>query len=130
MRRALQTAVGVIVAVMALSAGAGSAVAQNKVDVTGAWIFDVTTDAGPGTPTVTFKQDGEKLTGHYSSAALGEADLTGSVKGQAITFSFVANVQGNALDVTYTGTVESKDALKGTLTITALGNGTFTAKRK
>jgi hypothetical protein len=107
----------------------GSAQAS-KIDVTGKWLFTVTTDAGTGTPTVTLKQDGEKLTGHYSSATLGEADLTGTLKDNAIKFSFKADLQGNALDVTYAGTVEDKDSMKGTVDIAGLGNGTFTAKRQ
>jgi hypothetical protein len=100
------------------------------IDVTGKWAFQVTTTAGGGTPTVTFKQSGEMLTGHYSSTNLGEADLTGTVKGQDITFKFVGNVQGNSVDVTYTGTIESNDAMKGTLDIAGLAQGTFTAKRQ
>jgi hypothetical protein len=31
---------------------------SGKVDITGKWTFNVQTDAGSGTPTVTFKQDG------------------------------------------------------------------------
>ncbi len=65
-----------------------------KVDLTGKWTFTVQTDAGTGEPTVTLKQEGEKLTGHYSSQVLGEADLTGTVKGQQIQFAFTANAQG------------------------------------
>ena len=53
--------------------------------MTGKWVFKVETAAGSGTPTMTFKQEGEKLTGHYSGQ-LGEADLTGTVKGEAIEF--------------------------------------------
>jgi hypothetical protein len=101
-----------------------------KVDLTGKWLFTVQTDAGTGEPTVTLKQDGEKLTGHYSSQVLGEADLTGSVKGQKIEFSFTANAQGTSLEVKYSGTIESKDALKGTVDLGGLGAGTFTAKRQ
>jgi hypothetical protein len=101
-----------------------------RIDVTGKWAFQVTTTAGGGTPTVTFKQSGETLTGHYSSTNLGEADLTGTVKGQDITFKFVGTVQGNSVDVTYTGTIESNDAMKGTLDIAGLAQGTFTAKRQ
>ena len=41
-----------------------------------------------------------------------------------------ADLQGNALEVTYAGTVEDKDSLKGTVDIAGLGNGTFTAKRQ
>jgi len=100
------------------------------VDVTGKWAFNVQTDAGTGTPTVTLKQDGEKLTGHYSSQTLGEADLTGTVKGTDIKFSFSADLQGTSLVVTYTGTVESKDSLKGTVDLGGLAQGTFTAKRQ
>ena len=102
-----------------------------KVDLTGAWAFETMTDAGPGAPSVTLKQDGEKLTGHYSSATLGEADLTGSVKGSEFTFSFNADLQGQAVPVTYKGTIESTTSLKGTLDLAGgLASGTFTAKKK
>jgi hypothetical protein len=104
--------------------------AQAKLDVTGKWLFTVQTDAGTGTPTVTLKQDGEKLTGHYSSQTLGEADLTGNVKGNDIKFSFSASLQGQSLQVTYAGTIESKDALKGTVDLGGMAQGTFTAKRQ
>ena len=100
-----------------------------KVDVTGKWVFTVETSAGPGTPTITLKQDGEKLTGHYSGQ-LGESDLTGSIKGQEFTFTFVTEVQGTQLNCKYSGTVESKDALKGNVSIAPIGDGTFTAKRQ
>jgi len=120
-------AVGAIVMlVFALSPARGAA--QAKVDVTGKWAFSVETSAGAGAPTFTFKQDGEKLTGHYTGT-FGEADLTGTVKGADITFSFTVDAQGNALKETYTGTVD-KDTMKGKLVIEGLGEGTFTAKRQ
>ncbi|HEV3060867.1 MAG TPA: hypothetical protein VGY48_21655 [Vicinamibacterales bacterium] len=100
-----------------------------KVDLTGKWTFNVQTDAGAGTPAVTLKQEGEKLTGHYQGQ-LGDTDLTGSVKGNDFTFGFTSDLQGNKLDVTYKGTIVSKDELKGTLSIAGLGDGTFTAKRQ
>ena len=101
----------------------------SKVDVTGKWMFNVETAAGSGTPTITLKQDGDKLTGHYSGQ-LGEADLTGTVKGQEIAFKFSVDAQGNNLDCTYTGTVEGKDSLKGKVNIAGLADGTFTAKKQ
>jgi hypothetical protein len=103
---------------------------QSKVNVTGTWTFNVQTDAGGGTPTVTLKQEGEKLTGRYSSQNLGEADLTGTVKGQEIRFSFNADAQGTSLTVTYTGTIESNDSMKGTVDLGGMAQGTFTAKRQ
>jgi hypothetical protein len=103
---------------------------QAKTDISGTWIFEVQTDAGTGTPTVTFKQDGEKLTGHYSSQTLGEADLTGTVKGNDVTFNFMADLQGNAVPVTYKATIESATSMKGTIDIGGLAGGTFTGKKK
>ena len=113
----------------ALAICAAEAAQTAKVDLTGKWAFSVQTDAGAGSPTMTFKQDGEKLTGHYSGQ-LGEADLTGSVKGSDFTFAFSVDAQGTKLDVTYKGTIETKDSLKGTLSIAGLAEGSFTAKRQ
>jgi hypothetical protein len=119
----------VMVVTMALAAAAAFAQA-GKVDVTGKWLFNVQTDQGGGTPTVTLKQDGEKLTGHYSSQTFGEADLTGSLKGQDIKISIAADAQGTQVQITYTGKVEDKDSMKGAVDIGGLAQGTFTAKRQ
>lgn len=105
-----------------------SAAAQGKVDVTGKWVFDVSTSAGSGAPTMTFKQDGETLSGAYEGQ-LGQANLKGTVKGQAISFSFTVDAQGQSADVTYVGTVES-DSMKGSVDIAGQVFGTFTAKRQ
>lgn len=116
----------VMMLVLALASLRGAA--QAKVDVTGKWAFSVETSAGAGTPTFTFKQDGEKLTGHYTGT-FGEADITGTVKGADITIAFTVDAQGTALKETYTGTVD-KDTMKGKLVIEGLGEGTFTAKKQ
>jgi hypothetical protein len=97
-------------------------------NVTGDWAFEVTTDQGSGSPTMTFKQDGEKLTGKYNGQ-FGSADLTGTVKGNAIQFSFTIDVQGQQAPATYKGTVE-KTTMKGTMDIGGMVTGTFTAKKK
>jgi hypothetical protein len=116
-------------AALATAALAATLAAQG-VNVTGKWAFTVQTDGGTTNPVATFKQDGEKLTGHYSSQTLGEADFTGTVKGNAIRFTFNANAQGQEVDVVYEGTVE-KDTMKGTLAIAGgQVNGTFTATKQ
>lgn len=102
---------------------------SGALDVSGTWTFDVQTEAGAGTPTITFKQDGETLTGHYSGT-LGEADFTGTLKGKDIAFSFTVEAQGFQLPVSYKGTVETPTSMKGTLEITGLGGGTFTGTKK
>ena len=97
-------------------------------NVTGEWTFTVTTDQGSGTPSMTFKQDGEKLTGKYNGQ-FGTADLTGTVKGNAIEFTFTIDVQGQQAPATYKGTVE-KNTMKGSMDIGGMVSGTFTATKK
>ena len=118
--------VAVVVALIGLLSSA-QVIAQGT-NVTGEWAFNVQTDQGGGTPTITFKQDGEKLTGKYAGQ-LGNADLTGTVKGTAIHFTFTIDVQGQQAPVTYDGTVE-KNTMKGKLDIGGMVNGTFTATKK
>lgn len=110
---------------LALATGVLLAQAAN---VTGDWVFDVQTDQGGGTPTLTFVQNGDTLTGKYNGQ-LGAADLTGTVKGDAIHFTFTIDLQGQSAPVTYDGTVE-KTTMKGTMNIAGMVNGTFTAARK
>jgi hypothetical protein len=131
MKTVIRTVVILTIALLA-SAQLGAAgfhkEAVQATDVTGVWVFTVATDQGSGTPTLTFKQDGEKLTGKYEGQ-LGNADLTGTVKGNAITFTFTVDVQGQQAPVTYKGTVE-KNTMKGSLDIAGMVNGTFTATKK
>jgi hypothetical protein len=106
---------GTVAALLAVVAAlAVNPSAQGKVDVSGKWIFTVQTEAGTTTPSVVLKQDGEKLSGHYSSQTLGEADLTGSVKGANVNFAFDADLMGQAVKVTYAAKVESAGTMKGT----------------
>jgi hypothetical protein len=127
MKRVL-ISVAVLVFVLPLT---GSAQTEKKTDLTGKWLFSVTTDAGTGTPTVTLKQSGDTLSGHYSSQAFCEVDFkNGSVKGKNVTFKFSADVGGTPLVVTYTGTIEADGSLKGSVDLGGYGTGTFTAKRE
>src|SRR5262245_15545992 len=84
--------------------------AEKKADVTGKWLFTVNTDAGSGTRTVTFKQTGDSLTGHYSSQTFGEVDFKGTIKDQKIVFRMNVDAQGTAIPVTYSGTWDGADA--------------------
>jgi hypothetical protein len=125
-----QLAVRLVMVAAAVAAMSAISVAQgDKVDMTGKWTFQVQTDAGTGSPTFTIKQEGEKLSGHYVGT-LGEADFTGSQTGKDFTIAFAVDAQGMKLDVTYKGTVETKDSVKGTVSIAGLGEGTFTGKRQ
>ncbi len=118
-----------VVFTLSMAASLAYAGQAAKLDISGTWSFEVQTEAGAGSPTIVFKQDGENLTGHYSGT-LGEADFTGTLKGKDITFNFTADVQGYSLPVAYKGTVDTPTTMKGTLEITGLGGGTFTGAKK
>lgn len=98
-------------------------------DISGKWEFTVQTDAGSGTPSFTFKQSGEKLTGTYSGL-FGTAELTGTVKGDDIEFSFEAAVQDNKSKVTYKGKIANAGSMKGEVEFAGLGKGTWTGTKK
>src|SRR5258708_36982052 len=72
-------------------------------NVTGEWNLSVETPNGTGTPTVTFKQDGETLTGTYKGR-FGEAPLKGTIKDNDIKFSLTFNTQGKDSPIDYSAT--------------------------
>lgn len=110
--------------VLAAVAMAAAAVPVTASDVTGTWSCTVQLDSGTGTPTFVFKQDGEKLTGSYSGAA-GEAALEGTVKGNQIQFT----IETQYGTITYQGTIEDADTMKGTADYGGQATGAWTAKR-
>jgi len=97
-------------------------------NVSGNWAFEVQTDQGSGSPSFTFKQDGEKLTGTYKGA-FGEGPVEGTVKGNAINFTVKVNAQGQDVVISYTGTIEN-GSMKGSVKLGDLGSGTWTGKRQ
>ncbi len=98
------------------------------IDISGAWQFEVQSAAGTTTPTMTFKQSGEQLSGQYVGQ-LGEAPIQGTLKGSDLTFSIDVSFQDMKVHIVYTGTA-TKDALKGTATLGDFGEAPFTARRK
>jgi hypothetical protein len=113
----------------ATSAAPATATASDKTNISGPWSFQVESSAGSGTPTFTFKQDGEKLTGQYKGA-FGEAPLTGTIKGNKIDFVINVEGQGQKMTITYTGTVEQDGTMKGKAELGEVGSATWTAKRQ
>jgi len=114
--------------VLPLSVVAAGLPQDKPADVAGTWAITVEIAGTTGSPTVTLKQEGETLTGTYSSQVFGEQKVTGTIKGNAITFEFTASIEGNAVKVTYTGTVD-KTTMSGKVSLGELGEGTFTAKK-
>lgn len=107
---------------------AASAVAA---DISGYWQIAVETSQGSGTPTVELKQSGEQLTGTFHSQIFGDAKLQGTVRGDAVEFSFVGEAGGQSIKVTYKGTLESPTAMRGTAVYAGFDDkATWTAKKR
>lgn len=99
--------------------------AAHAHDISGKWLFQVETELGSGAPTFVFKQAGEKLTGTYSGT-FGTADLTGTVTGDDIEFSFEVTIENQKAKVVYKGKAESAGKMKGSVELPGVGSGTWT----
>ncbi len=96
-------------------------------NVSGEWNLSVDTPNGTATPAVTFKQDGEALTGTYKGR-YGEVPVKGTIKDNEIKFTVTISIQGQDLEIVYSGTVDG-DTMKGKATFGDMGEGTFTGKK-
>jgi hypothetical protein len=127
MKKSIKSAV-VAAFVIATLLAAAPAFAADTAKVAGDWNFTIETPNGPGTPTASFKQDGENLTGTYKGR-FGESPLTGTIKGNEIKFSVKITTPNGELVVAYSGTVDG-DSMKGTVKFGEIGEGNFTGKKK
>jgi hypothetical protein len=114
----------------ALLAVAAFAVGQlaSAADVTGTWIMAVQTGAGSGSPTFVLVQKGEALSGSYKGM-LGEAQVTGTVKGDEVTIEYKVDGQGQTVAVKYSGKTDGK-TMSGKVSLGQLGEGTFTGTKQ
>jgi hypothetical protein len=82
------------------------------------------------TPSMTLKQDGEKLTGEYTSQQYGKFPLTGTVKGSDVNFSVTMTIEGNGITAAYAGKVQPDGSITGSVDIGGMMSGSFTATKK
>ncbi len=109
-----------------LLVGSAFAISLMGADVTGTWNGKVETDMGSGEPVLVLKQSGEKLSGTYSGA-LGEASLTGTVKGDDVEMAI--EVQGAKIVYTAKVAADGK-SMQGKVDLAGMASGTFTASKK
>jgi hypothetical protein len=97
-------------------------------DVTGTWIMAVQTSAGSGSPSFVLVQKGDALSGTYKGQ-LGEAQVTGTVKGDEVTIEYKVDGPAGSLAVKYSGKTDGK-TMKGDVSLGQLGSGTFTGTKQ
>ena len=102
--------------------------AASAADVTGTWIMAVETSAGSGSPTFVLVQKGESLSGSYKGQ-LGEAQVTGTVKGEEVTIEYKVDGQAGSLAVKYSGKTDG-NTMSGKVSLGQLGEGTFTGTKQ
>ena len=105
---------------------ATSAIAADA-NVAGEWELTVESQMGTSNPHFSLKQDGAKVSGTYKGM-LGEAPVTGVVKGNEVTLNLQVNAQGMDLEITYSGTVDGA-TMQGTVKLGDMGEGKFTGKK-
>jgi len=119
-----------IAAVVVLAALATTATAAVLHDLTGRWMLAVVTDNGTGYPTLELKQEGDKVTGTYTSNAMGNRAITGTVRGDTLSFVLSASGAGEGVVLTYTARIIGTDSLNGTVDFAGMGGASFTGKRQ
>ena len=120
----LKTGLAAMLAIAAFTVAQVAAAA----DVTGTWIMAVQTSAGSGSPTFILVQKGDELSGSYKGQ-LGEAQVTGTVKGDDVTIEYKVDGQAGSLAVKYWGKTDGK-TMSGKVTLGQLGEGTFTGTKQ
>jgi hypothetical protein len=97
--------------------------------VAGKWILALEMSQGTATPAIELKQDGERLTGTYTSR-YGVYQLQGTIKARTVEFGFTMSADGTPVPMTFTGELAADgQSMKGSATLGELGAATWTAKR-
>lgn len=102
------------------------------VDVAGKWVMVLELSIGNSNPTLTLKQDGNKVTGTYTGH-YGDAPLEGTIDGKGLLQFTVALVaEGEAVSMYFRGEVsaDGQSISKGGVQVEGLGDGSWAAKRQ
>lgn len=116
---------------LALLAGtAALATAALVHDLTGRWLLAVVTDNGTGYPVLEITQDGDKISGTYTSNAMGSRSIAGTVRGDTVSFVLSASGAGEGVVLTYTAHIVTADSLNGMVDFAGMGGASFTGRRQ
>jgi hypothetical protein len=99
-----------------------------KIDISGAWDMSIDTPQGQMALTVTFKQDGEKITGTQTSP-MGESPLEGTLVGNELKYTITIDMQGQQATISFGAKVDGA-AMSGVYEFAGMGSGAWTAKKK
>ena len=95
--------------------------------VAGEWNAEMNTPGGVRSFKLLLKVDGEKVTGTVKREA-GEVPLSGTLKGNDLTFAYTVTYNDNPLTITVSVTVAG-DTMKGTVDFAGAAQDEFSAKK-
>jgi hypothetical protein len=99
-----------------------------QTNVTGDWDVTVVSPQGTNTTPVTFKQEGDKVSGVFKSPQGTLPFEGGTVTGSELKFTFTINAQGMQLPITLTGKIEG-ETITGKADFGGFAEGDWSAKR-
>ena len=120
MRNRLAVALGIVAAAVVVSVTAQS-------NVAGDWNMTIDSDQGSLSATMTFKQDGEKVTGSMPTDQI-TFEFEGTISDNKLELVAEIDAGGAFLEVTLEATVDG-DEITGTLDFGGYGSGDITATR-
>lgn len=120
MRNRLAVALGVVAAALVVSVTAQS-------NVAGDWNMTIDSDQGSLSATMTFKQDGEKVTGSMPTDQI-TFEFEGTISDNKLELVAEIDAGGAFLEVTLEATVDGNE-ITGTLDFGGYGGGDITATR-
>jgi hypothetical protein len=100
----------------------------SAADISGAWNVDGDVVGNPVKFACTLKQDGEKLSGTGKMQGK-DIPISGSVKGQVVTFQFDVDHEGTTYTNVFTGKLGDNGVIEGSIAVGGV-EGTFTAKKQ
>ena len=116
-----------VAAILCCSIALSAAIALEPAKVAGKWNGRLQLESISGSPVLTFKQDGEKLSGTYQGY-YGATPLEGTIKEKEIAFAVTFNIEGTKTQGIFTGTVDG-DSMGGRVEFEGAGSGTWSAVR-
>ncbi len=106
--------------------GAGSMSAQTS-SIAGEWDASYNTPGGPRSFKLIFNVEGEKITG-TAKRSNGDVPLTGTVKGDDISFYYTISYNGNDVTLSFTGKIKG-DSMGGTIAFNENATDEWSATR-
>jgi len=123
----MKTALIFTVFILTFMALATTSTAAQEKSVAGEWDAVFNTPGGPQPLKLILKVDGEKLTG-TAKRRNGDVAISGTIKGDSITFAYTIEYNGNAVTVTYAGKVKG-DTMAGNVSFNDTEGDEWSAKR-